>query len=721
VLPVPTGHEFTPSVTFAKTLMIGPIFEEFMKMGAYGDGGGHAFGFASCHWIRPCNTNELVGTKCSDTQSGVTYTGYCFKSDTGSVECGRLSADTDEYSNVRSRFDRTPATGGVDYGNDDPHPIMQVQTMTTPALVRSSPGVAYAGDSFGPTGMPGQSAPPAYRCPTGSPAKTLGVFVSKRPLMAGCMLTGDAMYDPMAEVHVLDYCQNKQALPIALQGCMLPAAVNFNPMAKQSINCHFATLGCTDSNALKYNPEATIDDGSCLAKVRGCTVHDEPYEGVEAATPAYRSGFYGSKYRSVASQGAFSINPTGRQDEGPFLPDPDDFIGKAVKSFLPSANVLHDPNGHSMCVVAVEGCMDSNSKNYDPLATVNSNTWCVPIVPGCMMPSLQLSTYSPELETLVNGPGPFAYDGLAKNFDYYATENKGCEVYRLGCMDSGAYNYDPLATVPGTEKGTACFFLIDGCLNPLAVNYGCAQRQDTPCPDTGATHHVYQYCKYPGEPPMNTPDPPSPPPPVAPSGGGQVAVVTHQVLYSFTSAGSIDDNKPHAQDIAHNYAQSLGIVDASGNSLLGPGIVIHVYIIQGAVTEGPIVYDPTSFGRRLQNTPRRQLQTNGVTWNLQTTYPNKDHADAAVSTLNAAATTNAGAQTFLGVANIPGMPAIVGDPAPVAPPTQIVTYKKSGLTDAEKAGAIAGGVIGGVLIIVVILVWLRMRQKKAYAKTVVPA
>ena len=29
--------------------------------------------------------------------------------------------------------------------------------------------------------------------------------------------------------------------------------------------------GCTDSNALNYNPSATKDDGSCVAKVEGCT------------------------------------------------------------------------------------------------------------------------------------------------------------------------------------------------------------------------------------------------------------------------------------------------------------------------------------------------------------------------------------------------------------------------------------------------------------------
>ncbi len=37
-------------------------------------------------------------------------------------------------------------------------------------------------------------------------------------------------------------------------------------------SCKEQIDGCTDSNALNYNPEATHDDGSCIPKIYGCTV-----------------------------------------------------------------------------------------------------------------------------------------------------------------------------------------------------------------------------------------------------------------------------------------------------------------------------------------------------------------------------------------------------------------------------------------------------------------
>ena len=112
--------------------------------------------------------------------------------------------------------------------------------------------------------------------------------------------------------------------------------------------------------------------------VWGCTVADEGYAGVDADTPFYRS-------RAVGVTGVGAVAwPAYR----------------SVLNYDPRANVLRG------CVVAVEGCMDPSAPNYDPLATADSNDWCVARRTGCMVPP---------------PPGGAATPGAALNYDPNAT------------------------------------------------------------------------------------------------------------------------------------------------------------------------------------------------------------------------------------------------------------------------------------------------------------
>merc|ERR1711988_122159 len=362
---------------------------------------------------------------------------------------------------------------------------------------------------------------PAYRCPTGSPAKTLGSFVSKRALFAGCMISNDTAYDPLAEVHVSDYCA--AAWPPYLVGCTMPGALNFDPAAKTPGFCHYQTLGCMDSMAANYNPRATVA-GSCITAVRGCTVASATYEGVAPDTPAYKSGFYGWQYgyRGIP---AFS---------GGIKPETG-YMGPAVTNYNSAAN------WNEGCIVAVEGCMDPTAVNYDPQATVNSYTWCLPPIGGCMYPdvtagfvNLQPAPYYPILSPNGGSNGPNL------KYSIFITQHvqSMCTRLRYGCMnqtlETGSslgsqvpINFDGFAT-----SHTVCFTKRVGCLNPMAVNFGCSDSTSrTPCytPPTGAagltvasemtvaggvnTHSRF-LCKW-----SNEPAPPTPPPPSLPEGG----------------------------------------------------------------------------------------------------------------------------------------------------------------------------------------------------------
>ena len=72
--------------------------------------------------------------------------------------------------------------------------------------------------------------------------------------------------------------------------------------------------------------------------------------------------------------------------------------------------------------------MDSTMANYDPGATVNSGTWCIPVSVGCMMPTESNANEAWE--------APAGIDGLNGNFSIFATVHDPdmCVVARYGCV-----------------------------------------------------------------------------------------------------------------------------------------------------------------------------------------------------------------------------------------------------------------------------------------------
>ena len=353
--------------------------------------GTHFFGFAHCETLGRCDRDrhQLVGSSCGARR------GYCYTSSAHTLECGRTIVTTDRFGGnlVRHRQPR--------------------------------------------------------RCPRGTPSVNGGatgtVVTARRLVIAGCMRASDALYSPSAEVHVPHMC----AQPAHYRrGCLFPGALNYAPNAAESADCLYSTRGCTEPSALNYNSRATVDDGSCIGRVGGCTLPVDAYDGVPHSAPGYQSLWVGVPRRGV-----------GR------VPHP---TYGGVLAHDPSANVL------AGCTIVIEGCMDPQAANYDPAATANSGTWCVPRILGCMMPSS------------ASGGGRAAVGrdfGGAANFAPGATVHaaRACLRERRGCMDSAALNYDAHATVDAER----CYHAREGCLLPAALNFRCAEHagQLTPCPN----------------------------------------------------------------------------------------------------------------------------------------------------------------------------------------------------------------------------------------------
>ena len=115
-------------------------------------------------------------------------------------------------------------------------------------------------------------------------------------------------------------CSDDSNTVTDIPGCTDPEALNFDENATvDDGSCEFAQVisGCTDPEAINYNPNATVDDGSCnydQSEIPGCT-------------------------------------------------DP------LADNYDPGATI---DNGS--CIYTILGCMDSAATNYNPAATVDDGS-----------------------------------------------------------------------------------------------------------------------------------------------------------------------------------------------------------------------------------------------------------------------------------------------------------------------------------------------------------
>ena len=221
-----------------------------------------------------------------------------------------------------------------------------------------------------------------------------------------------------------------------------------------TVSCKIDIEGCTDIEALNYNPLANIDDGSCYCcpeldikfVIVDSTVTDNVCNNDGSITLIISpSGNYTYNWQKNGIQFATTQNLTGLCG-GNYNLSITTFPDVRCKTIDLRFNVNQPPN-------IIYGCTNPLASNYNANATIDDGSCINVVCPQCPTP----------LGSEISG----CCDPTAFNYDPDATCDDGsCIPYTYGCPDPTADNYNP--TVNTSDN--SCVWL--GCTDPTASNYG---------------------------------------------------------------------------------------------------------------------------------------------------------------------------------------------------------------------------------------------------------
>ncbi len=297
----------------------------------------------------------------------------------------------------------------------------------------------------------------------------------------GCTDASACNFNPMATVDDLT-CG-----PAVGSACDDGDTTTINDIILSNCNCNGTSivLGCTDVSACNFNASATVDDGSCGAALgASCNDNDSTTTGDIIVEGCLCSGV--SEIAGCTSLFSCNYNPEATIDDGSCL----GFFGSACDDG-DSSTVNDQVNFDCTCLGSpiIEGCTQQTACNYEPAANVDNGSCGETIGAPCDDNDPTTSN-----DAIINGCScagvtgvPGCTDFLACNYNPQATVDDGsCGAQLLSPCDDGDATTTNDITLPGCDcMGTPS---VAGCTNPLACNYNpLAVTDDGSCgPPTGS-------------------------------------------------------------------------------------------------------------------------------------------------------------------------------------------------------------------------------------------
>jgi len=240
-------------------------------------------------------------------------------------------------------------------------------------------------------------------------------------------------------------------ITVAVYGCTVVIATNFNPEANVNNGSCILTLeGCMNDDFVEYNPDVTVDDGSCeLVVIAGCT------------DPNYTEYFPPAN----TDNGTCSTLVNGGCTDADYI----EYNAEAT-------------NDDGTCIIlVVEGCTDENYLEYNPNANTDDGSCTSASFSGCTDPLADnynlLANIDDDSCEYLGCTDPTAY-----NYNANANvDDDSCEPVIMGCTNQNYLQFNPEAN---TNDGSCLNVIVYGCTEPMAFNYNVlANVDDGSCVD----------------------------------------------------------------------------------------------------------------------------------------------------------------------------------------------------------------------------------------------